>query len=212
MNCTAVLAPSTACNWGTSTDDQGRCDVLSDSVSTEIDWNISPDFRELCARRIKESFNERNAALSVLLTLATWNYEPINVLDISVQPGGIKNRQASGAWFSAFSAWFCFWRQICYPLKWKEKFPPMFKFFSMQSTGFVGSNTLSQETFKNQFKQTPRATHQESCPAYTVCPYPCELSSRGAVVVLLSAPFKTPRCSPPEGTAFVLHRQTCHVY
>lgn len=82
LNCT-VLTPSTACYLCTSTGDLDRCDVLPDSVPTEVSWNISTDFRELCTRLLNEGLNERNVALCQL-SLATLNYEPVNILDISV--------------------------------------------------------------------------------------------------------------------------------
>lgn len=63
-----------------------------------------------------------------------------------------------------FRAWFCFWREICFPLKWRKKVYLIFYFFlNAVRWSHTVEHSLSQETFKNPFKQTSDSPRELPC-------------------------------------------------
>lgn len=62
------------------------------------------------------------------LALAMLNYEPINILDISVQPKGAENMQSHGA-YPCIQSLILLLKRNLLPLKMKEESVPYFLFF-----------------------------------------------------------------------------------
>jgi len=149
-------------------------------VPTEVSWNISTDFRELCTRVLKEAFNERNVALCQFsLTLATLNYEPVNILDIPVQPRGAENTQSCGA-YSCIQSLILLLKIDLLCLKMKGEIVPYFLIFPQCSPLVSYCQTLSFPRYvQNHFKQASDSSRELPGRHNKACPCPTELYGQG---------------------------------
>lgn len=155
-------------------------------MPTEVSWNISTDFRELCTRLLKEAFNERNVAVCQFsLALATLNYEPIIILDVSVQLRGAENMRSHGT-YSCMQSSILLLKINLLPLKMKGESVPYFLIFPQCSPLISYCQTVSSpRNVQNQFKQTSDSPRELPCTHKKVCPCPMELHGQGAAVALV---------------------------